>query len=438
MMLIYRILFLPALCLVLPHYLYRMWRRGGYQKGFLNRFGIMGKVPPKPSGVKRIWIQAVSVGELSAIAPLLHLMQSRDDLEAIVTTSTSTGFTLLWKRLSGLTCWRGIFPIDFWPCSAAAWRTLKPDLAILMEGELWPEHIHQARLRKIPVILINARLSDRSYRRHFKFRRLTRRFLSGLHSIHASSASNARRFRALGWVSRESVHETGNLKLDLEIPPPTGPEERQNWLQELGFAEEKEPVILLGSSTWPGEEALLLDAFARLRKEFPLLRLLIVPRHAERKDEILPLLRESGLPWHIRSSNKPAKAGTLIHLADTTGELRELTAVADLVFIGKSMPPNKGGQTPIEAAALGRPIIMGPDMSNFRDISRRLHREGAALKIREAPELIPAIRSLLEDPDKRESLGKAAARLIAESTGASGRTFASIQQILDLGPPERG
>lgn len=431
MMFLYRILFLPVFCLSLPYYLLHMWRRGGYRQGFLNRFGMMGKVPPKSPGVKRIWIQAVSVGELNAIRPLVDRIQAEADLEVIVTTTTSTGYSLLRGSLVSRTSWSGIFPLDFWPFSASAWKSLQPDMAILMEGELWPEHIHQARQRGVPVLLINARLSDKSYRRHLAVRNLSRYWFSHLTAILAGSKRNARRFRSLEWIPPERIHETGNLKLDVSGDLSTEASFRQGWLEQLGFVDEPDPLIFLGASTWPGEETLLLETFSELEKEFPNLRLLLVPRHAERGEDLLRLVRKCPYSSHLRTRGRTAPPGTRIHVANTTGELKQLTALADLVFIGKSMPPNRGGQTPIEAASQGRPIIMGPEMSNFRDIARQLVRKGAAVTISEPAQLTPTTRELLNDSRKRQALGEAGARLVSANRGTTRRTFERIRNILD-------
>lgn len=429
MLLLYRMLFVPALLLVLPHYLYRMWRRGGYKQGFRNRLGILSNVPPKAPGVKRIWIQAVSVGELNAIGALLDLFGKDPRTEVVLTTTTSTGYSLMSGKYRELAVWRGMFPVDFWPFSTAAWRALEPDLAVLMEGELWPEHIHQASRRGVPVCLINARISDRSFLRHFRMRHFTRRLYRKLDSIHAGSKTNAKRFKALAWIPSAKIRTTGNLKLDISLQVDSGPETRRRFRETFGFADEPDPLILLGASTWPGEEKALLSAYRELRREFPNLRLLIVPRHAERRTEIERVVRDTGLAWHLRSSGRRARPGTLVHIADTTGELATLTTHADVVFIGKSLPPNDGGQTPIEAAALGKPMIMGPAMSNFRDVSRRLIKLGAAHPVDSGDDLSAVIRRLLRDDSLRLQSGKAGSQLVAESVGASIRTFDALMKI---------
>lgn len=424
---IYRILFLPALILALPAYLPHMWRRGGYREGLRSRFGCVGKVSPKPSGVKRIWIQAVSVGELNAVGPLLESIAADKDLEAVVTTTTSTGYKLLCQRYGHLVIWKGYFPLDFWLFSRAAWRQLQPDLIVLMEGELWPEHLHQARIRGIPAVLINARLSDRSFKRHFRFRKLTRRWFSSITEIHARGPLDAERLRELGWVSRETIHTSGNLKMDLSPVPPLPAVEHQRRLEELGFHDIEDPIILLGSSTWPKEEALLVESYLTLSRDFPNLRLLIVPRHAERRAEVKAVVAARKLPFHLRSSGLPAPRGTRVYIADTTGELKDFTRLSDLVFIGKSLPPNEGGQTPIEAAAAAKPIVMGPRMSNFRHIAKRLVAADGALQIPGPDALTTTLAGLLVDPEIAARLGQAAAALIQENRGATKRQFERLR-----------
>ena len=234
-MLFYRILYLPGLLIGLPYYLFRMWRRGGYRKGFGNRFGSMGDVPPKRETVRRIWIQAVSVGELMAIEPMLKRLAADASVEVFLTTTTSTGYRVLEGRLASLTAWHGVFPLDFWLFSRKAWKRIQPDLVVLMEGELWPEHIHQAHKRNVPVLLVNARLSDRSFKRHLSFKGLTRHYYRHLDAILAGSGTDHERFTALGWLPAGQVHTTGNLKLDVQQEDPPTAGERASLLADLGF-----------------------------------------------------------------------------------------------------------------------------------------------------------------------------------------------------------
>lgn len=435
-MLLYRILYLPALLLALPWFGYRMWRRGGYRKGFENRFGILKGVPPRRVGIRRIWIQAVSVGELMAIGPLIRKLREDGQTEIVLTTTTSTGYRLLMEKFAGETVWRGTFPLDFWACSRRAWRDLQPDLAVLMEGELWPEHIHQAWIRKVPVVLINARLSDQSFRRHYKLRALAGTYLGKLDAVLAGSDTDLKRIQKLCWIPDERVLHSGNLKLDLDLDDERAmPQERKDeLLAEFGFldpaTDRPAPFILLGSSTWPGEEAALISSYLDLRQAHPELRLLLVPRHAERRKDLEAEIRSFAVRYHFRTDSRQAPAGTEVYVADTTGELRMLTRCADLVFIGKSLPPNSGGQTPIEAAAMGKPLLFGPDMSNFRDVSRQLVRAGAAVRLGTPDNLTGSIEQLLSSPGQRLDMGRRADACIASSRGATVFTAEHLRELI--------
>jgi 3-deoxy-D-manno-octulosonic-acid transferase len=430
MMLFYRLLFIPGLVLGLPYYLFRMWRRGGYRKGFWNRFGIMGNVPAKRKGLSRIWIQAVSVGELLAIEPLLKLLATDRSVEVVLTTTTSTGYRVLEERLASLVAWRGVFPLDFWLFSRKAWSRLEPDLSVLMEGELWPEHIYQASSRNVPVLLVNARLSDRSYKRHQSYKGLTRYYFHRLDAILAGSETDQQRFRELGWLAPADIMATGNLKLDIRQDDPPTEDERNTMLAEFGFPDET-TTVFLGSSTWPGEESALIETYLDHRGAHPGLRLLIVPRHAERIKELENLVAQYPVRAHFRSAGKQAPAGTEVYIADTTGELHMLTRFSDLVFVGKSLPPNEGGQTPVESAALGKAMLFGPNMSNFRDIARGLVRAGAVRQVNGADDMTHVVGKLLEDPPSREVMGYSAQAYIEQSRGATERIVDQIKARLD-------
>src|SRR5579885_911423 len=256
MLWLYRLLFLPVLLAASPFYLRRMRRRGGYGRNFRNRFGSYDPLPPKRPGVRRIWLQAVSVGEVLAIAPLLEALGKDPTVEIFLTTTTSTGYALAREKYAGLVLGVGYFPLDFWMFSVRAWRRIGPDLAILTEGERWPEHLAQAARRGVPALAVNARLSDRSFRRMQRGRFFMPAPLGGLTRVLAASVPEAERFRALG-LAPERIAVTGNLKLDVAIPP-LSEAERVRLRRELGLAAEAR--VLLGSSTWPGEEAALLAA----------------------------------------------------------------------------------------------------------------------------------------------------------------------------------
>lgn len=426
---LYRIFFPFGLLLSLPYYLSRMLKRGGYGTGFSQRFGQYPKLPLKTS--KRIWVQAVSVGEVLAIGPLLHELKEKHHCQIILTTTTSTGFALAKKHYQKLCDHVGIFPIDFWLFSRRAWNHFKPDLAILMESELWPEHLHQAQKRKIPAILINARLSDRSFARYQKIRFLSKRLLQKLHLILAGSQTDARRWVQIG-APDIRTEVSGNLKFDVSISPVLGDSEKNTLLREMGFLSENEekPLIILGSSTWPGEEAALFTIFDKVLSLGINARLLIIPRHAERRPEIESLLSKEKHTYHFRSDANKAPEKNSIYVADTTGELKTLSQVADIAFIGKSLSPNLGGQTPIEAAALGLPITYGPNMSNFREICKSLEKAHASLKVSDLYGLELTILHLLQNLDERKRLSENARKWHQANQGATERTLNKIQNLL--------
>ena len=423
MLWIYRILFLPLLILSSPYYLWRMLRRGGYGEGFGQRLGLFPTLPPKRPGVSRLWIQAVSVGEVEAIGPLLARLRESGRVEIVLTTTTSTGYRLARERHAAHCFAIGVFPVDFWPCSATAWRRIQPDAIVLTEGELWPEHLlGQARGRGVPAALINARLSDRSFARHGRTPRIAAELLNAFAWIGAGSAEDARRITGLG-APAGRVEVTGNLKFDVAAEGALPPAERAALRDELGFGDNPAALVLLGSSTWPGEETLLIATLGKLRAQGIDARLLLVPRHAERRDAVRRELTEANLAFHQRSSEGPrAKPGTVIHLADTTGELRRLTRAADLAFSGKSLPPHDGGQTPVECAAAGVPLAYGPAMTNFPAICDGLERVGAARRGQDAGEVAHIVTTLACDAGLRAAMGAAATAWHAANRGASDRT----------------
>jgi 3-deoxy-D-manno-octulosonic-acid transferase len=427
---LYRILFPLALLVALPTYLRRALRRGGLRAHFGQRFGGHPRIRRSSRGGPRIWLQAVSVGEMLAIAPLIEALH-QDGADIYLTTTTSTGYRIGRDRYLTQVAGIGYFPVDWWPFSVRAWRAIKPDLVILTEGERWPEHLHQAKRRGVPVIAINARLSDRSFRRMKMFGSTARMLVGGVTRLLPSSTQDAARFLELG-VPMNSIVTTGNLKFDVVIPR-LGENELATLRDELGL-----PVglVLLGSSTWPGEEAAMIDALQATRERGLTCSLILVPRHAERRTELERLLVKSGQRFHFRSQG--AAAGLVdVAVGDTTGELRKITQLADLVFVGKSLPPHSEGQTPLEAAALGRAIMIGPGMSNFRVIASELIEQGAAVRVGTAAELATTAAGLLRDAGRREVLAKAALAWHAKNAGAVARTLAVVREELAKLPVRR-
>lgn len=429
---LYRLLFFPALVLALPYYLLRIWRRGGYAKDFQHRFGAFHRLPSPRAGSRRIWIQAVSVGEVAAVGPLINAVLTHGNFEIVLTSTTSTGYREARKRYGERIFSVGVFPLDFWLFSRLAWRRIQPDVILLTESELWPEHLHQASRRGVPAFLINARMSDRSFQRYAKVPKLTQRILRKFKRIYPASETDQQRFLNLG-AEAYKVEFWGSIKLDGATPAPMDRSARRQCLADLALtsANEPDPLVLLGASTWPGEEAVLLEIVNRLIASGVDCRLILVPRHAERAPEIRPLLDRQALTWHQRSTGPGPEHRVSVLLADTTGELAWFTGLADIAFIGKSLPPNKGGQSPIDAAALGVPVLVGPHMNNFADIARSLLADGAAIRVEDATDLEAALSRLSKDPALRQQMGAAGQAWHNRHRGSSERIADSILTNLD-------
>ncbi|MEC7288107.1 MAG: glycosyltransferase N-terminal domain-containing protein, partial [Verrucomicrobiota bacterium] len=287
MIIFYRLIFIPLLLFSLPYYLLRMCRRRGYAKDFSHRFGCFTHLPASKPEIQRIWLQAVSVGEVLAIAPLINALQDRGDIEIVLTTTTSTAYAQARKRYTSTVLSVGIFPIDFWLFSRLAWQRIQPDVIILTESELWPEHLHRAKCMGVPTFLINARLSDRSYARYKKLRPLAKRLLLKIEHIFAASDTDQKRFLKLGSEPYRTTC-TGNIKFDVAVPSPLSDAHKIALKTALGF--DQNDLILLGSSTWPGEEESLIKIHQSLLENGTSCSLLIVPRHAERGREIAETL----------------------------------------------------------------------------------------------------------------------------------------------------
>jgi len=431
MLWIYRILYIPLLLLAGPFYLRRMWKRGGYRKDFRNRLGLLS--PPEPTDHRpRIWLQAVSVGEVLAAKPLIESLNAALDIDWVLTCTTSTAYGVAQRELHSSVSMIGYFPLDFWLFSRLAWNRIQPDLALLMESELWPEHLQQAKRRQVPVILVNARLSDRSFRRYRKLRWGAQRLATRhLHSVLSGSEQDATRFREIDPNLR--VTPGGNLKLTaapLSVPPP---EKKESLLGRIFGATHQGKPVLIGASTWPGEELFLLDLLQRTFDQGSPFRLILVPRHAERGDEIATLLEQRKWAFSWRSRNLPSSGptpDTAIHLADTTGELKQLLTVCDVAFIGKSLPPHHEGQTPVEAALQGIPAVYGPGMENFREICAALESAGAALACQSVAQTAERLIELLSDPQRRAEVKKAASVWSESNRGGLRKTTEEVLSIL--------
>lgn len=432
---LYRALYPAGMLLLLPHFLWRMRRRGGYGPRFGERFARYDAATrARLAAGGRIWIHAVSVGEFYvALAFARELRRRRPDAAFVFTVNTPTARAIADAQADPRDVTLYV-PLDTPRIMRRAMNLIRPRALFLTEGEWWPTMIREAAARGAPVALINGRLSDRSFRGYRRVGFGMRRLLPLLRALFAQSAEVRERLIALG-APPERVKVPGSAKYEVATRDPAAEAGARRVLASIGWGPEAR--ILIGGSTWPGEEAALLDAFRDLRAEFPALVLLLAPRHAERRAQVRALLEASGLPFVLRSEPRVgvAAAASLppaVLLLDTTGELRHFYASAEVIFIGKSLCAH-GGQNPIEPAVCGRPVVTGPHMENFRQVMADFRAAGAVCEVRDASALRVELRRLLTQPGDAAAVGARAEALVRSQTGALSRTADEVDRW--FGPP---
>lgn len=420
----YHVLFLIFLAVSWPRYGWRMWKRGGYRRGFMQRFGCYPAEAPASGNAdgRRIWIHAVSVGEMFIALRLRdRLLAIWPDRHVVLTTNTSTGHALAAGRLSPRDTTLLYFPLDLAWTMRRAFRYINPGLIVLMECELWPVMLREAHRRKIPVAVVNARLSDRSFAGYRRAGFLFRRIAGLISAVYAQTERDAGRFRELG-VAADRIYVAGNAKYDLAGIDPRGVQHAHAALQAAAITPES--LVVLGGSTWPGEEDRLMEMLPRLRRAAgaPVV-LVLVPRHVERRAAICDaaMRRKLRLVTRRQTRMAPETVPPDVLLVDTTGELQHLYAAADVIFVGKSLDA-RGGQNPIEPAALGRPVVVGPHMQNFSEVVSDLFAANAIIRVGNASELERQLIDLLQNPEKRRQLGERAAATVQAYRGAIDRT----------------
>ena len=406
-----------------------MITRGGYGKKIKYRFGFWPKLPPKKTNIKRIWIQAVSVGELLSIHKLLDSFFSNPKVEIVLSGTTSTGQKIAHEKYQNFALALGPFPLDWFIFSSIAWSRIKPDLVVCTDSELWPEHMHQSRKRNIPFCIINGRLSDNSFsrlKRSGPFREL---FTPVNLHIFATSENQLSRWKKIG-VKESNVITTGNLKVDSTPIEPPQIKQKQERKLEMGFAPNS--IVLAGISTWPGEEKFLIEYLKKIRMQKPDVKLLLIPRHAERRNEIVEIIKSHSLSFSQRSISVSDKnnRNPNIYLADTTGELKDLIIAADVGFLGKTLPPKDEGQNPIEATSLGLPLVMGPKASNFSEITKELLQVGSARNGQSPKKIEEILTSLLVDSKKCEKMSKAGLKWRMKQASPTNKTRQALEKIL--------
>ncbi len=414
-----RFFYTLGLWLLLPyiffHLLWRSRKQPEYLKHIGERFGFYSIRSDKPV----IWLHTVSVGETRAVASLVkRLRKTYPDHQLLFTHTTPTGRTA-GKMLYGANALRVYLPYDYPFATRRFLDHFRPHIGVLMETEIWFNLIHACHTGRIPLLLLNARLSEKSAARYARYPNLTRTGLGELDAIAAQTPDDAARLTALG---AGSVSAMGNLKFDIE-PPAAMLELGEELRKKFGA----ERPVFLAASTREGEETLLLEALKQV--DLPRLLTVIVPRHPQRFDSVAALLTQHGFSFQRRSENCPVAQDTQVVLGDSMGEMFAYYAACDLAFIGGSLLPY-GGQNLIEACAVGKPVLIGPHTYNFAQASQLAIACGAAVRVQGALELAQTLQNLLSNPYKMAEAGNAGLRFVSANQGATEQALLHISRCI--------
>ena len=426
----YNLALVTILAATAPWWLWKIATTRKYREGLKER---LGEVPASLTRMRKhsktpvIWLHAVSVGEVLAMSRLVSEMDwSLADYRLLISTTTRTGQELARERFGASRVF--YCPLDL-PWAVKAYLTvLSPRVLILAESEFWPNMLENCYKRKIPVMVVNARISDRSWPRYQMLQRLWKPLLGRLSAVLAQSEIDAERLLKLG-TPQERLSVAGNLKFDIRTA-----EESDATLLLRNLAGSLRLVV--AGSTLEGEEAAILDAWPRLLTADPQLVLILAPRHPERFGEAAELLEKSGIPW-VRRSDWPAKPAYELEplhpgsavLLDTIGELASVYSLATVAFVGGSLAPSGGGHNPLEPAQFAVPVVMGPHYANFRTITDDL-RAHQAIRIAAKEELAATLIEMIQNPEEADATGARAREVFNRQAGATDRCMAALRAVL--------
>jgi len=402
-----------------PYFLFRMKRRGGYRVRFADRFArypqaIIDRLAQLDHPV---WIHAVSVGEVYVAGQVMRALRDYNpNTQFVLSTTSSTG----WKEAEKLVTPNDVlifYPLDFPTCVKRALKAIKPSIFVMTEAEIWPNMIRVCHAASIPTYLVNARISDATLPGYRLLRFWFRPILNMFTRIYAQSSTDKERFLDMGARS-DLVEVTGSFKFDVANRNPEKEVSIQAFLSRFGIGDQQ--TVLLGGSTWPGEDTILIDIFKRLCKRYPDLRLVMVPRHFEKADAVQAEIEKAGLRCLRKSklaldATAPSNSDSVI-LADTTGELMGFYGNADIVFVGKSLCEH-GAQNMIEPCLCGAVTLVGPNTENFRPVMADLLEAEALVQIQDAAHLEQEIIRFLDDPAARRAIGERATAAVIRRTG---------------------
>ncbi len=406
-----------------PYILFRMATSKRFRAGFKERAGAI----PKRSGEKPlIWLHAASVGEVNLSASLLDaLRREHPDWELAVSTNTNTGQKVARDKLCADFFF--YYPLDFSPVVGRVLKRLRPSCIVLVELEVWPNLLRKAARAGIPVIVVNGRIREESLKRYRMLKKLAGNFLalSEENVFCVQNETYADRFRRLG-VPEQLIRITGNMKYD--TAPTEVDEERCSALAaRLGLR--PDDTVLVAGSTWAGEEEILLGAYAALKKEFSNLRLVLVPKHIERADEVAGAVRAAGFEPRRLTRSQKTVSDDAIRIIDTVGELVYAYSLASCVFVGRSLTPG-GGQNMLEPAALGKAALVGPHTENFAAETEALLAAHGLIVVEDEASLTEALRRFLSKPDLAESVGERARAVVRAGRGATARNVEAVLSVM--------
>ena len=436
--LLYNALFAVAYAVMVPSFLLRMKRRGGYRARFADRFGrypkeiidVLSHEPQTTNREPRIWIHAVSVGEVQVAGQLMRAMREKNpNLRFVFSTTSSTG----WKTAEREVTPADVLiynPLDFGGCVKRALDAVNPCAVILTETEIWPNFIRALKKRGVTIYLVNARISDRSAPRYKALRWFFGEVFRCFTKIYAQSDLDARRLTDAG-ADPASVSVTGSFKFDVAHRNEAKERELRDWIGE--------GEILLGGSTWPGEDVVMLEAYGKILEKHPGVKLVIAPRHFEKADAVEANIKAAGFECVRRSRGGRAEARpsrNAVYLADTTGELMGLFGIASVAFVGKSLCEH-GSQNMIEPCLCGVATVVGPYTENFRPVMSDLLAADALMQTPDAPtaevrktSVVAELQGFFDDPVRRAAYGERARAAVARRCGVVGRCADELLEAL--------
>ncbi len=421
MLVIYNILFPLVLIAFLPGLVFKLIRRGGKKRGYAERFGIFSDEKKLELAALKnpIWVHAVSVGETQIALNFIRKWKKKNPSQdfALSTTTTTAQELAFTKAPQGTVV---VFsPLDFFPFVKIAVHFIRPKMLVIFETELWPNMICEVRRSGAKIALVNARISDRSAGRYEAFRWFFGPLLRKFDCICAQTEQDKTRFDAVS--ENLPVQIMGNMKFDQELPAKFPDIDLEQYFGKGEF------VIVIGASTHPGEEKLIAEKFLNLKKKFLSLKLISVPRHAERGAEIAAEFRALGISFVRRSEKTTPESPVDCLLADTTGEMLGFMSKSDIVIVGKSFAGHSEGQNIIEPALLGKAIVTGPEMINFRFVHKILKEAHGVFAVEADDKLESALEKLILDDKHRCELGERASAEIAKHKGSTERTIQMVK-----------